>query len=72
MELTKEELLQYCNKANAKLCEVIYELDAGYYTSSDLILYSDDLARLIDGEVEPEDMDNIVKNVKLFFDDVKV
>ena len=61
-----KELLKWAVEIMNQQAEIIRELDEGYYTSSDLILYGDDLVRLIEGEIEEQDLEERIKNLKLF------
>lgn len=61
-----KELLKWAVEIMNRQAEIIRELDEGYYTSSDLILYGDDLVKLIDDEIEDEDLKKTIKNLKLF------
>jgi len=49
-----------------RLMDTINELDDGYYSSADEILYADRWLALIDNEIEEDSLDNDIKNLRLF------
>ena len=64
-DLTKE-IIRHASEMLNRYSKLVNEIDPEYYSSSDLILYSDDLEKVIKGEVEPEDLAKTMKQIRLF------
>jgi len=60
--------LEQCRHFMAMLGQTLHEINEPFYTSSDLILYSDDLERLIAGDFEQEDIEEREKGVAKFIE----
>lgn len=49
-----------------RLTDTIFELDDGYYSSADEVLYADRWCCLVEGSIAPEFLDDDIRNLRLF------
>lgn len=66
IKITQDETIKMASDLMRRFSELVNELSPEVYSSSDLIMYADDWQKMIDNEVEPENWDNFIKNLRLF------
>jgi len=65
-KITQKETIEMAKEIINRLMDEIEALNHDHYSGSDTILYADDWLKLVDNEIEDNEWEEFIKNLRLF------